>query len=362
MSKRFVYVAVAVAATCVFVAAMAPYGFSSNSSGSRAAAANTAPAASVSFQLTWFPQAEFAGYYVAEAKGFYAQRNLKVKIVPGGPSVNPVTAIANGSANIGESQPSSVALARAQGLKLVELYQFSQKSATVYVAKKSSGIRTLKDVVGKRVGLYFGGYQAEFLSMLDYAGIDKSKVSMFPQSSSVIPFLKGKYDVAMALRWNELLQIEDQIPASDLTLLDPADYGGGLVGGGIVTSESYLKNNASTIQRFLDATAEGWSWSVEHPDKAAAIVTKAATGLKLDFQKRQMNQVLKVICTGATLKPNKGLGYITPAFFSTGQQILLKTKQIKKSSPTNAMYTTKFWNAIPATYKHPKCPAGATTG
>jgi ABC-type nitrate/sulfonate/bicarbonate transport systems, periplasmic components len=54
----------------------------------------------VTLQLKWVPQAQFAGYYVAAAKGYYKDEGLDVTIKPGGPDVSPVQVIAGGGADV----------------------------------------------------------------------------------------------------------------------------------------------------------------------------------------------------------------------------------------------------------------------
>jgi NitT/TauT family transport system substrate-binding protein len=356
-------VAAAVAAVCCLAVVVTACGGGGSSSSSSESPGSSGPSGKeltkVKYQLSWLPSQQFAGLFLAQEKGFFEKHGLEVELIAGGPSVNPITAIANGSADLGDSQPSSVVLARAQGLPLTQVYQLQQESGTVYVAKKSSGIENLDGVKGKRVGLYFGGYQAEFLSMLEYAGINQSEVNMIPQPSTMVPFLEGKYDVAMATLWNELLTIEEQVPEKELTIMRPSEYGGGLVGTSIATTEEFIEQHPKELQQFLDAAAEGWIWALEHPDEAAKLMTEQGEGLNLSFEERGMAKHDEVICTGPTLETGKGLGYITPEYFEQAQEILLNTGQIEETQPTEGMFETKFWEAIPNKFKHPNCGADA---
>ena len=57
---------------------------------------SAAMAEAVKLQLKWATQAQFAGYYVAAAKGFYKDAGLDVTILPGGPDINPQQVLAGG--------------------------------------------------------------------------------------------------------------------------------------------------------------------------------------------------------------------------------------------------------------------------
>jgi NitT/TauT family transport system substrate-binding protein len=108
----------------------------------------------VSFIPQWFPQAQFAGYYVAQEKGFYRQHRLEVKILQGGPEKPVPELLAQGRANFGTLFLTDGTKKRARGLKLINIAQIVQRSALMLVAKKSSGISTPEDMNGKKVGLW----------------------------------------------------------------------------------------------------------------------------------------------------------------------------------------------------------------
>src|SRR6201996_7936046 len=83
----------------------------------------------LTLQLKWVAQAQFAGYYVAAAKGFYKADGLDVTIKPGGPDINPEQVIAGGGADVVVDWMPAALAAREKGEKLVNIAQFFQKSA-----------------------------------------------------------------------------------------------------------------------------------------------------------------------------------------------------------------------------------------
>ncbi len=90
---------------------------------------------SVSIQLKWLPQAQFMGYYVAAAKGYYDEVGLKVKIVPGGGDIAETTAVNNGTVDFGVTWETNLASADAGGMDLLEVAQIYQRSGLVLVYK-----------------------------------------------------------------------------------------------------------------------------------------------------------------------------------------------------------------------------------
>ena len=89
----------------------------------------------VSIQLKWLPQAQFMGYYVADAKGYYDEAGLKVNIVSGGGDISETTAVNNGTVDFGVTWPTNMAVADAGGMNLVEVAQIYQRSGMTLVYK-----------------------------------------------------------------------------------------------------------------------------------------------------------------------------------------------------------------------------------
>lgn len=90
---------------------------------------------SVSVQLKWLPQAQFMGYYVAKAKGYYDEVGLDVTIVSGGGDISETTAVYNGTVDFGVTWVSNLINANAGGMELLEVAQVYQRSGLVLVYK-----------------------------------------------------------------------------------------------------------------------------------------------------------------------------------------------------------------------------------
>ena len=117
--------------------------------------AGTADAADkVTVQLKWLPQAQFAGYYVAQAKGFYKDAGLDVTIKPGGPDISPAQVLAAKGADVTVDWMPSALAAREAGVPMVNIAQIFNRSGMMLTCKKSSGVLTPKDFKGKTLGVW----------------------------------------------------------------------------------------------------------------------------------------------------------------------------------------------------------------
>lgn len=92
----------------------------------------------VSIQLKWLPDAQFMGYYVAQAKGYYDEVGLTVNIVSGGGDISETTAVNNGTFDFGVTWPTNMAVADAGGMDLIEIAQIFQRSGLTLVYKNEN--------------------------------------------------------------------------------------------------------------------------------------------------------------------------------------------------------------------------------
>ena len=141
-------------------------------SGAATAAPRQAQPTNVTLQLKWVPQAQFAGYYAAVKKGFYAKEGLNVTLKNGGPDIIPEQVVASGQAQFGVDWLPSLLAARDKGTDLVNIAQVFARSGMTQLTWKSSGINTIAKMKGKKVANWLGGNQYELFAALTKNGIE----------------------------------------------------------------------------------------------------------------------------------------------------------------------------------------------
>jgi NitT/TauT family transport system substrate-binding protein len=102
----------------------------------------------------WLPQAQFAGYYAAQEKGFYRKQGLEVNLIQGGPDRPSAEWLRTGAAQFGSLFLSTALLERSRGTRLINVGQIVQRSSQLLIAKRSSGIKTWQEMDGRKVGLW----------------------------------------------------------------------------------------------------------------------------------------------------------------------------------------------------------------
>lgn len=308
-------------------------------------AATTAGAADkVTVQLKWLPQAQFAGYYVAAAKGFYKEADLDVTIKPGGPDIAPAQVLAAKGADLTVDWMPSALAAREAGVPMVNVAQIFNRSGMMLTCKKASGVTTAKDFKGKTLGVWFGGNEYPFLSWMGTLGLKTGganpDVKVLKQGFNVDPLLQNQAACISTMIYNEYWQVIDAgVKPADLVTFPYEDQGVATLEDGLYAREPDLKDAAyvAKLAKFVKASIKGWEYALKNQDEAVKIVlaADASGGSTAAVQKRQLENVAKLITTAGTPK----MGVLDPAAYQRTVKVLLaggSDPVIKKDPGTSA--------------------------
>lgn len=320
----------------------------------------------VKLQLKWFPQAQFAGFFVAQAKGFYEAEGLDVQFISSGDN-SPINTVYSGGVDFGTTWITDLLTARQKGLPLVHIAQIFQKSGFTLVSLKSSNITKPQDFAGKRIGVWPSGNEYPAVALLKKykmtSNLDSS-VSKPDVQAVTYPFdpakvFPDKVDLVSAMTYNEVNQIVGLGYSMDkLRIFKASDYGINLLEDLMFTTEKVLnednfKNSGMSgkevAAKLVRASLKGWDYAVKNQKEAVNIVltkcsnTCAGTGTKADakvHQTWQMTEVAKLYNAGPTLKGNAGL--LDPKTYANNVK-LLKDLGILKSDPPAATVDYSVW-------------------
>lgn len=307
-----------------------------------------------SMRLEWVMQGQFAGPILALDKGYYKDAGVELELRPAGPDIKPSVMVATGVDTFGIGHPNQVIAARANGVPLVMVSQWGQKPASTYIARKSAGIKTLKDMPGHSVGLWFGGDEQEFMSMLHVAGVDPAEVNIISQGYDIVSWLNGDYDVMMVTRYNELQLVYDNgYKPEDLVFFEPADYDSAIISGGLFTTEAEIADHPDVVQKVVDASLRGWQEAFADPEAAADIMVKYNSEANRDMQVRQIVAMRDIACAGPTLEGK--FGETDPKSYETAQRILVDAKLIDKPIEIDKAFTNAFVDKAPAEFRKIAC-------
>lgn len=278
-----------------------------------AALATGAQAEDVTLQLKWTTQAQFAGYYVAQAKGFYEEEGLTVTINPGGPDMAPEQVLAGGNADVITTWMPAALAARERGLPLVNIAQPFKDGGLKFTCLKDGGVTSAADFAGRTLGVWFFGNEYPFYAWMAKLGLNTDGsdggVKVLKQAYNVDALLQKQADCISVMTYNEYGQLLDAgVTPEQLVTFTYKDEGVGVMEDGLYVNEERLKDPAfeETMVKFVRASMKGWKYAESNVDESAQIVVdNDQTGaLTLEHQKYMMSEVAKLTAgSNGTLDP-----------------------------------------------------------
>ena len=301
------------------------------------APAPTSGLTEVSVVMGYIPNVQFAPFYVAASKGYFAEAGLKVKF-NWGFEVDGIKLVGANQSDFAMLGGDQVIQARAQEIPLVYVANYYNGFPIVVVSFKDKQIEKPQDLAGKKVGLpaFFGATYTGWRALLYEANLKESDVKVqdigFAQVASLT---QGMVDAVAGYANNEPVQL--RLQGKEINVIRVADYSR-LVGIGLVTNEKTIAEKPQVVSRLAAALLRGVQYSMDNPNDALAITLQnlpEAGGTNL----KTTDAVL-----GATIDLWKSphLGYVDPAAWAASYKFMKDAGFIKTDFDMTQGYTNKF--------------------
>ncbi|MGW9631125.1 ABC transporter substrate-binding protein [Agromyces sp. NPDC055520] len=260
----------------------------------------------VKLQLQWLPQGQFAGYFAAADQGYFEDEGLDVEIIPSGGDIVPQDALANGDVDYAIAWVPKVLGSIEQGANLTNIAQIFQKSGTLQVSWADSGIDSVADFEGKKIGSWGFGNEWEIFAAMAAEGLDSSTVQIITQDFNMNAFLQGDIDAAQAMTYNEYAQLLETPNPDTGELYQPEDFNvisyqdtvGAMLQDAIWADTARLADDTDyqdTTVKFLKAVIKGWIYAAENPQEASDITIAAGSGWGPSHELWMVNETNKLI-------------------------------------------------------------------
>jgi NitT/TauT family transport system substrate-binding protein len=295
----------------------------------------------VKLQLKWVHQAQFAGFYVAQEKGYYAKENIKVTLLEGRQDIDIAQRVVSGQADFGVLTPEFIFIKRSQGAPLAAIYR---RSAVVFVAMADSGVVRPSDFMGKTVATGDPGgsqkdFELQFYAMMKRLGLDVSKVKIGPFDPSYTTFYNGKVEVTPCYSTGGLIKIRQK--GLKLNLIWPSDYGIHFYSDTLATTDRLISEKPDLVARFLRASLRGWRDAIEDYQQAVTVTLTYAQIKDPQLQTTMMEAMLPLVHTG-----EDKIGWMKGEVWQGMYQILLEQRLLARPFDVNQAYTLRFLKEI----------------
>lgn len=306
----------------------------------------------IKLQLQWVAQSQFAGYYAAVANGYYAEEGLDVTILEGAVEIVPQQVVAAGGAEFGIAWVPKVLASREEGADLVNIAQVFQRSGTLEVSFVDTGIESVADLAGMRVGTWGFGNEHELFAALRAEGIDPDNaddVTIVQQPFDMSLLLSGELDAAEAMTYNEYAQVLEQVnPATgdlyqpeDLNVINFNDVGTAMLQDHVFVRGDWLAEagNEDIAVKFLRASFRGWMFCRDNFDECVQIVLDNGPTLPGGHMRWQLNEINKLIWPSPD-----GIGIMNTDLWDQTVAVALEG-QVITAEPTEGAYRTDLAQA-----------------
>lgn len=271
-------------------------------------------AISISLPMGYIADPQYAPFYVALDKGYFAEEGFEVEFDYSF-ETNGVEVVAAGNQPFAIVSGDVVLSARAQDIPVVYVMEWFQQYPIALVSKSAAGISSPEDLIGREVGLpfFFGATYLGYAGLLDANGLTQDDVNATEVGfTQVEALLTDQVEAVMVYVNNEPIQLEAQ--GEDIQVISVSDYID-MVANGIITSESFAAENPERVRGFVRAVLRGVEDTLNDPDEAYEISKEYVEGLEDDRR--------AVLDASLPLWEADQPGYTDSASWETTQDILL---------------------------------------
>lgn len=243
--------------------------------------------------LQWVPQSQFAGYYVAEERGFYREAGVDLTLIQGGPARSEIEYLHSGRAQFATMFLTGALTFRDEGYPLVHVSQLLQHATTMVVGWKDEGIRTVEDLDGRRVSLWGADFRAPYLALFAIHGVQPKVI---PQYYSINLFLRKGVAATAAMHYNEYHTLyQSGVDTSNVSTFFLREYGLNLPEDGIYCLERTWLEQPDVCRAVAAGSWRGWRWAYENREATLDIVMRQVREAHVPTNRAHMAWMLDVV-------------------------------------------------------------------
>jgi ABC-type nitrate/sulfonate/bicarbonate transport system substrate-binding protein len=230
-----------------------------------------------------------------------------------------------------------------QGLPVKAVAQLTQNGGRAFAVLKNSGITRPKDFEGRKVGIKNNAASTEYLAMLAYDHVDRSKIQELNVGLSSVELVQKTVDVLPVFTNNEPNVLTTQLGA-DITILYPRDFGFSAVGTPVMVNLDWAKANRDIVVRFLKAVLKSEEYMVANRDDTIATGVKLVPNFTRDQDTFSYDATVKDMVGGTAAL--KGVGWLDTSQWQNNVDVLLQLGVIKQKPNVEDLVDTSFLTEV----------------
>lgn len=247
----------------------------------------------VKLYLKWQHGFQFAGYYAAQAQGYYEEVGLEVKLVPHQPQQDTIAQVlsATGHYGIGDA---GLVQAYLTGRPLVLLAAIFQHSPLILLTRKEDAFQHPFDLIGRTIMVSQGEENAIIRAMFIEAGVNPSDLNFVDYVDAPNALMEGSVDAISAYLTNEPYFFRRA--GLPLTIFYPRNVGIELYGDTLFTSQQEMELYPDRVKAFREASLKGWRYALAHQEQMIELIQQQyAPHLSFNHLQYQATQISRMI-------------------------------------------------------------------
>ena len=268
------------------------------------ASANTA----VNFQLSWLHSVQFGGSYIAQHRGYWADRGLDVSLSQGGPNAPVEPPVVSGTALAGISAADYTAAAVAQGAPFRIIAVAMQKNPFAIASLSANPVNTPADLVGKKIGMSVSNTPV-LQALCTINDIDIAQIEIVPTQYDPAPLVTGQVDCLLC--WETDLPVAMDIQGVENTTMLMADHGYSVHSQTYIATQDSIANRRADLVNLLKGEVMGWNDYLSDTDAAAALTLEMFPDAGLDLATQKLQAARQVPLMFSELTQADGFGWFT---------------------------------------------------
>lgn len=295
----------------------------------------------ISLVLNWYLGGLHTPFYLGLERGYYRDEGIELTINEGRGSARSVQVVASGGDTFGMADAGSLMLGAAKGQPVKAVLSLLNTSGFGVISLEETGIRTAKDLEGKRLAVSPGDALTQlFPAVVKANALDQSKIDMIfvDPAAKVVAVLEKRADALLGGIDDQyfLIQAKGFKPAS----LRFADLGANTVGITILAQDSTIAEKPDMVRRFVRATQKSWQAAKADPGAAVTAALKVKPDLDRASTLKQLEVDLQLLGSPGT--DGKPLGFGAPGEWEKTKQLLVEYRDLKTDRPATSFFTNEF--------------------
>ena len=300
----------------------------------------------IKFTLPWIPHGGFTHYFVAKKQGLWEKRGLDVTIDRGFGSGEVCKTLGLGQYEFGEIDFGVMTNCTSKALDLVGLGLIQPKATMGIFALAKKGIRTPKDLEGRKVGFATGSGDFQLWpAFVKLTGIDDSKVQKVFMGPPAL--IKALIDEQIDAEGNFYGSLAPSVWAQglDLTTMLYADHGVQIYGLSLATRPKVAREQPELCAKFVEVAMEAMAWTYFNAEQAIDIHLEMVREFQGSPTNRDVVKHGQGVRTAMALVPEfekQGLGAFDPAMVQRTRETVMTYMDAKDLPPADRLFTNAF--------------------